>query len=105
MIGGRTKKNIKNWTFNFETRGPIFNKFSWPDPLSNAPRRAIFTGHLGPAGALTDFWQIDFNWKNGSVRMYLTKVRTVELRPNNGSPERATLGHTRKYFERFELFD
>ena len=27
------------------------------------------------------------------------------MRPNNGSPERATLGHTRKYVEIFELLD
>ena len=33
----------------------------------NTPRREIFAGYLGSAGALTVAWQINFNWKNGST--------------------------------------
>ena len=35
--------------------------------LLNAPQRAIFAGYLGSAGALMIAWQINFNWKNGSI--------------------------------------
>ena len=46
----------------FEKTGENIVPTKIDNPPLNSPRRAVFTSYLGSARALTDFWQIDFNW-------------------------------------------
>ena len=91
MRGG-TKKIIKNSTFNFRTKSLIFVNFLVP-PLIKCTSTSNFSGILEFKIAITVTWQIDF-FSLLSRGTFQIKVWKVKLRPNNGSPERATLGHT-----------
>ena len=61
----------------------------------------FFLVSSGPKSLYFSLGKLIFPVTGFSTFVYLK----VKLRSNNGSPERAILGHTRKYFEIFELFD